>query len=96
MAQMYPQLPEKVALKSDVENEQPDIQSEVVQKQMDRLNFLDTMDEIVVQQPVRGKEWLLQTCCCWEVKNEYRAFRCVCNMKYELQSTIYHLHSTAD
>ena len=69
---------EKVGLKSDAEDAQgvyPDIQDEAMKKQMDRLNFLDMMDEIYIQQPFRGKEYCLQCCLCWEVKNEYKAFR---------------------
>ena len=73
----------KDTLKSSPGDTQPNVQKEhdetgacltLSDPAMDRLHFLDMMDEIYIQQPFRSGEWCLQNCLCWEVKNRYEAF----------------------
>ena len=44
-------------------------------KDLDRLSFLDDLDDVFIQQPFRHNEYWIEACCSWEISNRYEVFR---------------------
>lgn len=44
-------------------------------KDLDRLSFLDDLEDVFIQQPFRHNEYWIEACCSWEIANRYEVFR---------------------